>query len=129
MYNSKHLSISHGLVVICTWKVSYLLTKISDKRCKNGYMSIFRRAINLKATSLKDHWSEGPLVRIISLFQLCFVLLHSRATSLARASIVCGPSSVNSETVKRITAKCFERYIATISPEHFFFQILFIIYF
>ncbi len=50
----------------------------------------------------------------MSLFQLYFVLLHSRATSLVQAPIVCRPSSsVNSEPVMRITAKCFERYLAT----------------
>ncbi len=37
--NSKHISISHCLAVMCTWKVSYHLSKISDKRRSNRITS------------------------------------------------------------------------------------------
>ncbi len=37
--NSKHMTVSHGLAVIGTWKVSYHLAKISDKRRENWITS------------------------------------------------------------------------------------------
>ncbi len=37
--NSKALAISHGLGVICTWKVPYHFAKIPDKWCTNRIIS------------------------------------------------------------------------------------------
>ncbi len=51
------------------------------------------------------------------------MLLHNRATVVTRASV--GPSSVKpvfSEPVSHIKTKLVERYLFTLSPDHFFFQ-------
>ncbi len=91
-----------------------------------------------RATSPKDHWSEWPLIRraialnysVVSAL-LCATTQQSYTPGMGvhRMSSVVLCTPVFSKTIKSITAICFERYLATISPKHFFFEFLFIISF
>ena len=86
---SKHLSISHGLAVICIWKVSYHLATISDKPCKKSnhfflgqvnkveWLNTFMRmSITIKPRPLAP-WVSGLVVHFVQIWPDSELLSHS----------------------------------------------------